>query len=63
MTPEQKPFFAGTYFPKTTKYGQNGLSCKFVNKLWKQKNFPFQKTKREVFPLVKWNRDIEMFND
>ncbi len=25
MTPEQKPFFAGTYFPKTARYGQIGL--------------------------------------
>lgn len=25
MTPEQKPFFAGTYFPKTTRYGQVGF--------------------------------------
>lgn len=25
LTPEQKPFFAGTYFPKTTRYGQIGL--------------------------------------
>ena len=25
LTPEQKPFFAGTYFPKTAKYGQIGL--------------------------------------
>ena len=25
MTPEQKPFFAGTYFPKTSRYGQPGL--------------------------------------
>lgn len=25
LTPEQKPFFAGTYFPKTSKYGQPGL--------------------------------------
>ncbi len=25
LTPEQKPFFAGTYFPKTAKYGQMGL--------------------------------------
>lgn len=26
MTPEQKPFFAGTYFPKTSRHGQPGLS-------------------------------------
>lgn len=25
MTPEQKPFFAGTYFPKTARYGQPGF--------------------------------------
>lgn len=25
MTPRQKPFFAGTYFPKTAKFGQIGL--------------------------------------
>lgn len=25
MTPEQKPFFAGTYFPKISRYGQIGL--------------------------------------
>ena len=25
LTPEQKPFFAGTYFPKTGRYGQIGL--------------------------------------
>lgn len=25
LTPEQKPFFAGTYFPKHSRYGQPGL--------------------------------------
>nr|MBP3598541.1 DUF255 domain-containing protein [Eubacterium sp.] len=25
LTPAQKPFFAGTYFPKTTRYGHAGL--------------------------------------
>jgi uncharacterized protein YyaL (SSP411 family) len=25
MTPEKKPFFAGTYFPKRRKYGRSGL--------------------------------------
>ncbi len=25
LTPDQKPFFAGTYFPKTARYGQMGL--------------------------------------
>ena len=25
MTPEKKPFFAGTYFPKESKFGRPGL--------------------------------------
>jgi len=25
MTPEKKPFFAGTYFPKRSRFGRNGL--------------------------------------
>lgn len=25
LTPDQKPFFAGTYFPKTARYGQPGM--------------------------------------
>lgn len=37
MTPEQKPFFAGTYFPKTTRYGQPGLQdlLRRITNLWK----------------------------
>ncbi len=36
MTPEQKPFFAGTYFPKTAKHGQLGLTelLKQAKRLW-----------------------------
>jgi len=26
LTPDQKPFFAGTYFPKTSRYGRAGLT-------------------------------------
>lgn len=36
LTPEQKPFFAGTYFPKTARYGQPGLKelLMVVHKKW-----------------------------
>lgn len=36
MTPKQKPFFAGTYFPKKSRYGQPGLIelLKQVKYLW-----------------------------
>ena len=37
LTPEQKPFFAGTYFPKHSRYGQPGLLelLQEVVRLWK----------------------------
>lgn len=37
LTPEQKPFFAGTYFPKHSRYGQPGLMdlLERVAELWK----------------------------
>ena len=36
MTPDQKPFFAGTYFPKTSRYGQPGLQdlLRQIAQLW-----------------------------
>lgn len=37
MTPQQKPFFAGTYFPKRRRYGQEGLIeiLERLAELWK----------------------------
>ena len=37
MTPEQKPFFAGTYFPKNRRYGQPGLTdiLEQIVRMWK----------------------------
>ncbi|MFX1325364.1 MAG: thioredoxin domain-containing protein [Promethearchaeota archaeon] len=37
MTPEKKPFFAGTYFPKTTRFGRIGMVdlIKRIDSLWK----------------------------
>lgn len=39
MTPDKKPFFAGTYFPKNDRYGLSGLMSilKNVDRLWKEK--------------------------
>lgn len=38
LTPDQKPFFAGTYFPKQNRYGQQGLAdlLRQISYLWKQ---------------------------
>lgn len=40
MTPDKKPFFAGTYIPKNSGYGRNGLIelIKTVNDIWKNNN-------------------------
>ena len=37
MTPEQKPFFAGTYFPKTSAYGHMGFLelLRAIDQKWK----------------------------
>jgi uncharacterized protein YyaL (SSP411 family) len=40
MTPEQKPFFAGTYFPKTSRYGRPGLIDLLDNIAGKWKESP-----------------------
>ena len=38
MTPDKKPFFAGTYFPKETRFGRIGLNDLIfrIKELWKQ---------------------------
>jgi len=38
MTPDKKPFFAGTYIPKQGRFGQGGLIdiCKQVKQLWRE---------------------------
>ncbi len=37
LTPEKKPFFAGTYFPKESKYGRPGIRdlVRHIDTLWK----------------------------
>src|SRR3990167_10844065 len=37
LTPERKPFYAGTYFPKTERYGNPGLIAilNHISNLWK----------------------------
>ncbi len=36
LTPDQKPFFAGTYFPKHSRYGRIGMLdlCRRIKELW-----------------------------
>lgn len=50
MTPEQKPFFAGTYFPKTARYGQIGFVelLMAVKEQWKTNREELLKASDEI---------------
>jgi len=50
MTPDKKPFFAGTYFPKESRFGRIGLVdlIKRVEDLWKDKKDEIYKTSDQI---------------
>ncbi|MCM1161304.1 MAG: thioredoxin domain-containing protein [Roseburia sp.] len=54
MTPKQKPFFAGTYFPKQNRYGQPGLLdiLTSVSDLWKEEREELQVTGAEIAAVI-----------
>jgi len=54
LTPDQKPFFAGTYFPKTARYGQIGLADLLVaiQKKWETDRTALLKSAEEVVSLL-----------
>ncbi|MBD5544443.1 MAG: thioredoxin domain-containing protein [Lachnospiraceae bacterium] len=54
MTPKQKPFFAGTYFPKQYRYGQPGLMdiLKRAADLWKNEKEELQITGAEITAAI-----------
>jgi hypothetical protein len=55
MTPEKKPFFAGTYFPKETRFGRTGLLelLPKINELWKTKKEEILKSSEEILTAIK----------
>lgn len=55
LTPEQKPFFAGTYFPKTTIYGQPGLKelLLIISEKWKYDKDELIKTADKIVSILK----------
>ncbi len=55
MTPEQKPFFAGTYFPKNDCYGQMGLSglLKQITYLWKSERGKLLDSSEQITSAIK----------
>ena len=55
MTPDQKPFFAGTYFPKTNRYGQQGLSdlLRQISYLWREERGKLLKSSNDITAVLK----------
>lgn len=55
MTPEQKPFFAGTYFPKKGRYGSMGLMELLVQiaKMWKNDRKPLLNAGEEITAVIR----------
>ncbi|TGE36185.1 thioredoxin domain-containing protein [Desulfosporosinus fructosivorans] len=54
MTPEKKPFFAGTYFPKTERYGRPGLMelSEQVGTLWKNGEDKLRESAEKIVSAV-----------
>ena len=54
MTPDQKPFFAGTYFPRNTKYGKIGFEelIKTVSEQWKTNRKSLMESAEEIVDFV-----------
>ncbi len=54
MTPEKKPFFAGTYFPKTQHCGHQGLMelLEQAETLWSTKEEEIRNSAEEIFNVV-----------
>lgn len=55
MTPDQKPFFAGTYIPKHTKYGRTGLLdlLEIVAVKWKSHKRELVNSGNEITEIIK----------
>ena len=54
LTPEKRPFFAGTYFPKTARYGRPGLKeiLLAVREKWSSDREPLLESADEVVSVL-----------
>jgi uncharacterized protein YyaL (SSP411 family) len=57
MTPDKKPFFAGTYIPKKSQYGIKGLLTIIpdIKKLWENKTNDLLKSANQITELLQKN--------
>ena len=68
MTPEKKPFFAGTYFPKQTRFGRIGLVdlIKRIEELWNNQRDELLSSANQItFNLQNIDQELpgEKFNE
>ena len=66
LTPDQKPFYAGTYFPKTARYGQVGLEQLLlaVHQKWKNNREGLLESAEEILSFLdRQNRTEEETRD
>ena len=55
MMPDKRPFFAGTYFPKESKYGRIGMLdlLPSINEIWTKRNHEVLETANEIVNFLK----------
>lgn len=60
MTPEKKPFFAGTYFPKTQRYGHKGMIelLEQVGMLWDTEEAKLRESADQIVSAVHSQRSL-----
>ncbi|WP_092333776.1 thioredoxin domain-containing protein [Desulfosporosinus hippei] len=60
MTPEKKPFFAGTYFPKTERYGYKGMLelLEQVGTLWATNELKLRESADQIVAAVHTGRSV-----
>lgn len=60
ITPEQKPFWAGTYLPKQSKYGAIGIMelASKVNQMWKESREDILRTGEKITEFAKKQSEI-----
>ncbi|MDQ7096987.1 thioredoxin domain-containing protein [Desulfosporosinus sp. PR] len=60
MTPEKKPFFAGTYFPKNQRYGHQGLMelLEQVAFLWQDNEAKVREASEKIVSAVQTQRTV-----
>ncbi|QQS35594.1 MAG: thioredoxin domain-containing protein [Ignavibacteriales bacterium] len=54
MTPDKKPFFAGTYFPRSSRYGRPGLQeiIQRISDLWTNNRVEINRSTTEIFSVL-----------